>query len=502
MTSATPDATNFYTNKFSDLAYAPLSDTGLMISQAGFGTYRTAVGNDQHTSALRYALTQGINLIDTSTNYGDGKAEELVGLVVGQLVDEGILQREEIVVVSKGGYLQGQNLVVARERKAEGRPFPNLIHVSQQMDHCIHPDFLADQISRSLARLGMETIDVYLLHNPEYYLEWAYDAKIARREAQAEYIRRIKLAFTHLETEVRNGRLQYYGISSNTLPIRRDVFSFTSLSAILNSGDFPHFKVIQLPFNLVETGAATNKNQPDHTRTVLDVAQQAGLAVLVNRPLNALQKENLIRLADVLPPAYPTTPLEVSTTVDRLREIELTLENEILPTLNLPQDQQEQLWQSLAVGTMLQGRWRGFGTLQNWRDIRARFLLPRANQGLQLLADQPDLPEITVAWSDEYVAIYNEVVSAIEAFYEEEGAKMANDIRSTAVAADPDWQADTLSQLAIRALRSTEGVTAVLVGMRQIAYVNDVLTELKRPITQQNRTESWQKMNRQKIKTG
>ena len=35
--------------------------------------------------------------------------------------------------------------------------------------HCLHPEFLQDQLTRSLDRLQLETLDVCLLHNPEYF---------------------------------------------------------------------------------------------------------------------------------------------------------------------------------------------------------------------------------------------------------------------------------------------------------------------------------------------
>jgi len=62
-------------------------------------------------------------------------------------------------------------------------------------------------------------------------------------------------------------------------------------------------------------------------------------------------------------------------------------------------------------------------------------------------------------------------------------------------AADPNWAAEgTLSQKALRAVRTTLGVTCTLVGMRRAEYVTDVLVELRRPIEQDTRLESWQKL--------
>jgi hypothetical protein len=68
-------------------------------------------------------------------------------------------------------------------------------------------------------------------------------------------------------------------------------------------------------------------------------------------------------------------------------------------------------------------------------------------------------------------------------------------IRGTAVLADSDWQADTLSQIAIRALRSTAGISSVLVGMRRPAYVDDVMQELARPVEIKQRETAWQTLS-------
>jgi hypothetical protein len=117
---ATPAGTEACAKQYSTLSYNPLSDTRLLVSQVGFGCYRVEKGIESHEIALRHALLNGINLIDTSANYGDGRSEELVGQVLQELVDGNQLTRKSVVVVSKAGYLQGQNLQIAQERKQEG----------------------------------------------------------------------------------------------------------------------------------------------------------------------------------------------------------------------------------------------------------------------------------------------------------------------------------------------------------------------------------------------
>ena len=64
------------------------------------------------------------------------------------------------------------------------------------MWHCIHPEFLADQLTRSLSRLGIETLDVCLLHNPEYYLLDAHERSHGTLERRRdEFYRRLGESF-------------------------------------------------------------------------------------------------------------------------------------------------------------------------------------------------------------------------------------------------------------------------------------------------------------------
>src|SRR5437773_5727216 len=65
-------------------------------------------------------------------------------------------------------------------------------------------------------------------------------------------------------------------------------------------GSGHHLRVLQRPMNLVESGAALEKNNGSGLdRTVLEHAAEHGIAVLVNRPLNAIAGEGMLRLASV-----------------------------------------------------------------------------------------------------------------------------------------------------------------------------------------------------------
>ena len=163
---ATVNSTAAYAAKFPDLKFKKLGRTNLTTSICGFGSYRVDDGIPEHHQALEFALENGINLIDTSSNYANGGSEKLVGNVLRKLAAQNKNKPDEIIVVTKGGYLQADNLQYASKREDQGNPFPDVIKCSPDLWHCIHPEFLKVQINNSLERLQLNNIDVYLLHNP------------------------------------------------------------------------------------------------------------------------------------------------------------------------------------------------------------------------------------------------------------------------------------------------------------------------------------------------
>ena len=163
-----------------------LGRTKLHVTPIGFGGYRIADGSPVHRRALADALRGGVNLIDTSTNYTGGASERLVGRIVANLVQRGEVRRDQVVVVSKVGYIQGENLARVRARET---PYPDVVPYADNLWHCIAPQFVCDQLDESLQRLGLAKLDVLLLHNPEYALMHAAkhgeDLQAARAELES-----------------------------------------------------------------------------------------------------------------------------------------------------------------------------------------------------------------------------------------------------------------------------------------------------------------------------
>jgi aryl-alcohol dehydrogenase-like predicted oxidoreductase len=455
------------------------------------------IGVPTHEKALRMALLGGINLIDTSSNYGDGGSERLVGAVLKKLILSENLSRESIVLVSKVGYLQGQNYQLSQDRKRKGKSFKELVIYGEGLEHCIHPEFLQDQLGRSLERLELTTLDVYLLHNPEYYLSWANKTGLPLDEAREEYHDRIRRAFSHLETEVERGRIRFYGISSNTFPSPATDPEFTSLERVWETAESisrqHHFRVIQLPMNLLETGGMTEDNQ-SNSQSVLQFARDKNLSVLINRPLNAIMGNRLFRLADV-EGAPMAGEEEIISALENLVRSEDMLKQQILPELNLNPSLQARIIEQVSIGETLKQHWNSFGTYDRFKELQSNYFLPRFLGVVQFLSQREDLRKEIPAWIESHQKKFGETFRTVGSTYQEAAAEKSAQIRAMVTSVDEDWaEAASLSQIGLRALRSTLGITTVLIGMRQEAYVADVLEELGHPVEQTENTESWHRL--------
>lgn len=254
------------------------------MSKVGFGAYRISIKSKEHEEALKRAINEGVTLIDTSANYTDGDSEKLIGKVLKEVEHTPLL-------VSKVGYIQGKNLEVLQELHDDNLAKEDLVNLSADLKHSIHPDFIEDQIQRTLKRLDVSRIDAYLLHNPEYYLKESGSTK-------EEYYRRIALAFNKLEELVERGLINYYGISSNTFVDPRADHETTDLDTVYNIAkklkDDHHFKYIQFPLNILEMGALERQYDGSH---LIERAAEYGLKTIINRPLNSFSQHGLLRLA-------------------------------------------------------------------------------------------------------------------------------------------------------------------------------------------------------------
>ncbi len=291
---ATPQGTARYRERFPQLAEAdffrrPQHAPGageLWLSSLGLGTYLgepADTADAAYTEAILLAVGSGINVLDTAINYRHQRSERNIGMALAQLIATATVQRDELLVCTKAGYLSFD---------ASLPPDPNGYFIREYVEsgildpkelaggvHCMAPRFLHDQIERSRKNLGLETIDLFYLHNPETQLA----------DVSPDVFReRLKRAFAALEASVKAGKLRYYGMATwNAFRVpdgSRDSISLAEIVALARDvgGNAHHFRFVQLPFNLAMPEAYVLANQTVGKKNVsiLTAAMQLGIVAI------------------------------------------------------------------------------------------------------------------------------------------------------------------------------------------------------------------------------
>lgn len=265
----------------------------LTLSSIGLGTYigRPDAPTDHAVEeAARVALSsRRVNVLDTAINYRFQRAERSLGRALGSLIDAGTLGRDEVFVASKAGYLAPDSESpgtpqewVERELVAAGH-----LRADDIVDgsHAMSPEYLRDQLRRSQANLGLETIDLYYLHN-------APDAQLPA-VGRPEFERRLTAAFATLEAARTAGAIAFYGLATwDCLRAARSdpgYFALEEAVAIARGvgGDDHGLRFVQFPFNLAMPEAALARNQPvgSERLSLFDAAQRLGLGCFTSVPL-------------------------------------------------------------------------------------------------------------------------------------------------------------------------------------------------------------------------
>jgi aryl-alcohol dehydrogenase-like predicted oxidoreductase len=293
---ATAAATGAYAGRFPEarLGYRELA--GLTISSIGLGTY---LGDDQastdalYEEAIRTAVAHGCNLIDSAINYRSQLSERAIRAALRRLAGEGV-PREAIVLCTKGGFIPLDAAHPVDARTYFRRTFQEAGIAS--MDdivagcHVLTPAYIRHQLDQSLQNLGVSSVDVYYLHNPETQL-----LEVPR----AEFLKRVRGAFEVLEAAADEGKIHIYGAATwdgfRVPPARRDHLELSEMVEIAHelAGDGHHFRVVQLPFNLAMTEAQTLPTQTVSQQMVpfLTAANALGVQVVTSA---ALLQTNLL----------------------------------------------------------------------------------------------------------------------------------------------------------------------------------------------------------------
>ena len=237
---------------------------GLKLSSIGLGTYLGATDDatdDAYTEAILEAVGMGCNVLDTASTYRCQRSERAVGRALEKLAKAGV-GREQLVLATKGGYVAfdrapPENLKHWVEERYIARSLFGPDDLARG-NHAITPAFLADQLDQSLTNLGVSTIDIYYLHNPE--------VQLAVRDRDA-FRSQLRSAFEFLEGAVVEGKIMFYGTATwNAFRVATGAKDYMSLEEVVGiarevAAEGHHFRFLQAPYNLAKTEALSAQTQ-------------------------------------------------------------------------------------------------------------------------------------------------------------------------------------------------------------------------------------------------
>lgn len=191
--------------------YRLLGKTGLKVSVVGFGGIPIQrVSPDQTAAIINRALDRGINFFDTAKAYTDSEAK------LGEVLKK---RRKEAIIATKS---------MARTREG-----------------------MASDIQKSLATMGVDTIDLYQLHN-------------VKDEAALEQALSPDGALAALKEAKREGVIGHIGITGHIKPFLLEALKEEAL------------ETVQFPFNAVELVGV---------RELLALSAKNSVGVIVMKPL-------------------------------------------------------------------------------------------------------------------------------------------------------------------------------------------------------------------------
>jgi aryl-alcohol dehydrogenase-like predicted oxidoreductase len=202
-----------------------LGSSGLSVSPVAFGTWQLSPrfwgeqSKDDAMAAMRTAFERGINFFDTADAYGDGYAESVLGEVIQDL------PRDELVICTK----------VFNHFNPDASRYPDL-----------SAEHLVARCEACLDRLGIETIDLLLLH---FYDQLTPLAEVAQALARLS----------------QQGKVRAVGVSNH------------NVEQLRAQRQFGAYSVIQPPYSLVD-----NEIEDD----LLPYCQSQNVGVMVYSPLH------------------------------------------------------------------------------------------------------------------------------------------------------------------------------------------------------------------------
>ena len=190
----------------------------------GFGMWKVAPEDCEHT--VVEAIKAGYRHFDNAADYGN---EQEVGAGIRAAIDQGLVTRDELWITSK------------------------------LWNTCHHPDHVEAACRKSLSDLGLEYLDLYLIHFPialefvpfetRYPAEWIFDPNADTPEMRRAAVP-LHSTWIAMETLVDKGLVRQIGVCNYNSGLLHDLMSYATIKpAVLQVEAHPYLtqeKLIRL----------------------------------------------------------------------------------------------------------------------------------------------------------------------------------------------------------------------------------------------------------------
>ncbi|MCZ6465496.1 MAG: aldo/keto reductase [Proteobacteria bacterium] len=323
---ATAAGTRRFAQRFEHLPGHFRRPDSLSLSSLALGSRRGRPGGIDdllYRSAVAQCLEGGINVFDTALSDRDMTSERAIGHAVRRGFVEELAQRDEVVIVTKGGQLTLDPDALLRSHYPQHGLYATyvesgIIEPDQVVNgNCLAPRFLRDQIERSRRNLGLATLDIYLVQEPELHL---------RELGPSRFRRALCDVFEALECAVRDGVIGAYGLSTWSgflVPHQeREHLSLVDVfeAALDVGGADHHLRAIQLPYGLAMgegAGVASQLGPDGHSQAILESLYDTGTVVLASAPLYGGRLVG--RIPKEIREAFPETRSDAQTCLQFVR---------------------------------------------------------------------------------------------------------------------------------------------------------------------------------------
>jgi D-threo-aldose 1-dehydrogenase len=271
-----------------------LGRSAVQVSRLGMGTLPlgdlyVALSDQQAEETIAHALNLGIRYVDTAPAYGYGLAEERTGRALGRA------DRSKWVLSTKVGRPLGHDLPVDSAGMAERRRL-----WASPRDASLTWDFSYEGtlacFEESLGRLGLDRVDIALIHDPDRYSTSAEDLDRYFGEA-------VDGAYVALERLRTEGRVSAIGFGITRPGMAANFVRETDIDCVLIAG----------AYTLLEQGALAE---------LLPLCGRRGVGVILGGAYNS----GILANADADPSdlassatyRHRAVPPEIRARVDRL----------------------------------------------------------------------------------------------------------------------------------------------------------------------------------------